>query len=79
MDQLSVTNPKVKEGKARTSKSAFSRETAVRIDIQADPGIVWALLTNGADYPRWNSTVTALKGEIKEGGTIELKSILDEK
>jgi uncharacterized protein YndB with AHSA1/START domain len=40
---------------------------------------VWALLTHAADYPRWNSTVTSIKGEIKAGGTIELKSTLDEK
>lgn len=79
MEQLPVTNQTVKEGKARTTKRTFSRETAVSLDIQADPGIVWALLTNGADYPRWNSTVTALQGEIKTGETIQLKSILDEK
>jgi uncharacterized protein YndB with AHSA1/START domain len=68
-----------KGGKSATTKKTFSRETSVSIDIQADPGIVWALLTNAADYPRWNSTVTSLKGEIKEGETIELKSILNEK
>jgi uncharacterized protein YndB with AHSA1/START domain len=79
MEQLPVTNQMAREGKARTTKSTFSRETAVSIDIQADQGIVWALLTNGADYPRWNSTVVSLRGEIKEGESIELKSILDEK
>ena len=72
-------NLKTRDGRATTTKKAFSRETSVRIDIQANPAIVWSLLTNAADYPRWNSTVTALNGEIKKRETIELKSILDEK
>jgi len=66
-------------GKAVTIKKTFSRETSVSITIAADPAILWALLTRAADFPRWNSTVTSIKGEIKEGSTIELKSTLDEK
>lgn len=66
------------EGKAATTKTMFSRETAVRITIQADPAIIWALLTNAADFPRWNSTVISLDGEIKVGETLKLKSTLDE-
>lgn len=65
--------------KATTVKKTFSRETSVGATIEADPAIVWALLTHAADYPRWNSTVTSIKGEIKAGATIELKSTLDEK
>ena len=66
-------------GKAITIKKTFSRETSVSTTISADPAILWALLTRAADFPRWNSTVTSIKGEIKQGGTIELKSTLDEK
>ena len=65
--------------KATTTRSAFSRETSVHASIAADPAIVWALLTHAADYPRWNSTVTAIRGEIKAGAAIELKSTLDAK
>ena len=72
-------NSQTGEGKAKTIKKAFSRETSVSTTIQADPAIVWALLTHASDIPRWNSTVTSMKGEIREGGTVELKSILDEK
>jgi uncharacterized protein YndB with AHSA1/START domain len=72
-------NPKPREGKATTTKKTFSRETSVSTTIDADPTIVWALLTHASDFPRWNSTVTSIKGEIREGETIELKSILDEK
>lgn len=66
-------------GKATTTKSIFSRETSVSTTIQAAPAIVWALLTHAADYPRWNSTVTSLTGNIRPGETIELKSTLDPK
>ncbi len=79
MTHVPTTNLMAQDGKATTIKKTFSRETSVSIDILSDAGIVWALLTNAADYPRWNSTVTSLKGEIKEGGKLELKSILDEK
>lgn len=66
-------------GKAVTIKKMFSRETAISIDIQADKSILWALLTNAADYPRWNSTVISIDGSITKGGKIQLKSVLDPK
>ncbi len=66
-------------GKALTIKKTFSRETAISIDIQADKSIIWALLTNAADYPRWNSTVISIDGAITKGGKIQLKSTLDPK
>lgn len=66
-------------GKATTLRKTFSRETSVSINIQADPSIVWALLTNASDYPRWNSTVNSLEGNIALGEKIKLKSYLDAK
>jgi uncharacterized protein YndB with AHSA1/START domain len=67
------------QGKATTVKTTFHRQTSVSIDINADAAIVWALLTKAADYPRWNSTVTAIEGNIALGEKIKLKSILDAK
>jgi len=64
---------------AKTTKSFFSRETEVAIDIRAKPEDVWSILVNAADYPKWNSTVTSLEGRIAVGEKIALKSILDEK
>jgi len=64
-------------GKATTIKKTFSRQTAVSIKISADASIVWSLLTNAADFSRWNSTVISMDGEIKEGEKIRLKSTLD--
>jgi uncharacterized protein YndB with AHSA1/START domain len=66
------------DGRATTVKTTFSRETSVSILIKAPAEIVWSLLTNGSDFARWNSTVVSLIGEIEPGGTIQLKSTLDE-
>lgn len=66
-------------GKAVTTKKTFSRETAISIDIQANKSIIWALLTNANDYPRWNSTIISIEGNIADGEKIKLKSTLDPK
>lgn len=66
-------------GKAVTIKKAFSRETAISIDIQADKSIIWTLLSNAPDYPRWNSTVISIDGTITINGRIQLKTTLNPK
>ena len=67
---MTTASSHAQSGKASTIKKTFSRETSVSIDIQADPAIIWALLTNASDYPRWNSTVISIEGEIAEGEKI---------
>jgi len=74
-----VAQPASGVATATTIKTTFHRETSVSIDIKADPEIVWALLTNPSDYPRWNSTVTSVEGKIAKGEKIRLKSTLDAK
>jgi uncharacterized protein YndB with AHSA1/START domain len=64
---------------ASTTKTTFHRETSVATTIKADEAIVWALLTNASDYPRWNSTVTSIHGNIALGEKIVLKSTMDAK
>jgi uncharacterized protein YndB with AHSA1/START domain len=66
-------------GRANTVRKTFSRETSVSIRIRSTPAIVWGLLTGAADFPRWNSTVVSIQGEIREGGKIVIISTLDEK
>ena len=73
---MSATTP---NGKAATTKTTFSRETAVSIAIQADASIIWSLLTNASDFARWNSTVISIGGNIALGETINLVSTLDPK
>lgn len=64
-------------GTASTDKKAFSRATSVSITIDADRAIIWSLLTNASDFPRWNSTIISIDGEIKKGKKIKLKATID--
>ena len=64
---------------ATAIRKTFSRTTSVSTVIKADPAVIWALLTNAADYKRWNSTVVSIEGDIAPGEKIHLKSTLDPK
>ncbi len=66
------------QGKATTEKKTFKRTTSIGQIIQADPSVVWNLLTNASDFPRWNSTIVSLEGEIRENAKIRLTNTLDE-
>ena|SRR5688572_13212357 len=62
------------DGKARYTKSTFSMLYSVAIPIAASPATIWSLLTNAADFPRWNSTVTKIEGRIADGEKIKLRA-----
>lgn len=66
-------------GKAITKKKLFSRSTTISQIIKADESIIWNLLTNASDFPRWNSTIISIDGDIKKGQKIKLKNTLDPK
>lgn len=40
---------------------------ATSVTIRARPQTVWALLTDAAGYPQWNSTVDRIDGRIAHG------------
>jgi len=50
----------------------FSLMCRVEVRIEASPETIWALLTDAAKFPRWNSTVTAIDGEISNGRRIRV-------
>ena len=52
--------------------SSFSMTCRVEAPINASPETIWRLLTDGPDYPRWNSTVTRIDGQIREGERIRV-------
>lgn len=39
----------------------------VALEIRASAGRIWSLLTDANGFPRWNSTVTRVEGQIREG------------
>ncbi len=59
-------------GRAGKTQSAFRLEYSAGINIQARASRVWALMTNAADFPRWNSTIKSIEGTIGPGQTIRL-------
>jgi hypothetical protein len=44
----------------------------VDVNIWANEEIVWSLLADAKGFPRWNSTVIGIDGEIREGARLGL-------
>src|SRR5215510_909047 len=65
--------------KAHQTGSTFRMECSVAIHIQASADRVWGLLTNAKDFPRWNSTVTSIEGEIALGQKLKLRVPISER
>ncbi|RZS66428.1 uncharacterized protein YndB with AHSA1/START domain [Agromyces ramosus] len=70
---MSTTAP---DGVASTTRTTFSRSTRIARHIDADAATVWRLLTAAAEWPRWNSTVVSLDGQIALGSKVKLVSTL---
>ena len=59
--------------RAEKTNGTFRMRCAISANIRAKPAAVWALLTNAAGFPSWNSTVTRIEGDIAEGSTLKLE------
>ena len=44
----------------------------VEVNIEANAELVWSLLTDAKGFSRWNSTITAIEGDIREGERLRL-------
>src|SRR5262249_30541786 len=40
---------------------------------RATPATLWALLTNASEFPKWNTTVTSIDGDIALGHKLALR------
>ncbi len=58
--------------KITQARGVFSMACGVEVNICAKPESVWRLLTDAKDFPRWNSTVSAVEGQIREGEQLRL-------
>jgi hypothetical protein len=63
----------MKEAKFTRTQRAFSMTCRVVINIGAKAEDIWRLLTDAKDFPRWNSTVTSIEGQIREGERLRLR------
>jgi uncharacterized protein YndB with AHSA1/START domain len=51
---------------------AFSLACAVKTNIRANAAVIWRILTDAQGFPRWNSTVNCIEGQIREGERLRL-------
>jgi hypothetical protein len=56
----------------RQTHQRFSLTCSVEVNIRANAARVWSLLTDAQGFPRWNSTVTGIEGQIREGERLRL-------
>ena len=61
------------DGRAHKTRTTFRMECGVRVQIAAPAAKVWALLTDAAGFPKWNSTVTSIEGPIALGQKLILR------
>jgi len=54
------------------TNSALAMTCRIEATISAPADIVWRLLTDAQGFPRWNSTVSAIEGEIRDGERIRI-------
>lgn len=62
------------DGRATERKDGTSLAYQVAIEIASPPERVMQVLTKAADFPRWNSTILRLEGEIAPGSKVTLVS-----
>jgi hypothetical protein len=48
------------------------KEVRTEIEINADPGKVWKILTDFEKYDQWNPFINRIIGQAKQGGKIEI-------
>ena len=54
------------------TNTTFAMSCSVAVNIQVNTEVVWSLLTDAKGFPRWNSTVTGIEGQIREGERLRL-------
>ena len=63
----------MEQPKINQTHGAFSLVCGAEVNIRVKPERVWNLLTDTKDFPRWNSTVSSLEGQIREGERLRLR------
>jgi hypothetical protein len=51
----------------------FSMVCGVEVNVLASAETIWSLLTDAKGFPRWNSTVSGVEGEIRDGERLRLR------
>jgi len=70
--RMQSNNP-MKTARITQSHRVLSMSCRVELTIRARADTVWRLLTNAEDFPRWNSTVASVEGQIREGERLRVR------
>ncbi|HEY6978378.1 MAG TPA: SRPBCC domain-containing protein [Chitinophagaceae bacterium] len=62
----------MKEAKFTQIENTFSMVCRVEINIHANADVIWTLLTDAKNFPRWNSTISGIDGQIREGERLRI-------
>jgi hypothetical protein len=60
------------EPRIAQTTGAFSMSCAVEVNVKASAETIWRLLTDARGFPRWNSTVSGIDGQIRDGQRIRV-------
>jgi hypothetical protein len=63
---------KMAEPTVTVTRRAFSLACRVDVNVHAAAAHIWSLLTDAASFPRWNSTVAGIEGEIRNGARLRV-------
>ncbi len=50
----------------------FKKEIYTEIEIKAPAAVVWKLITDFSSYSKWNPLILNVKGDVSEGGKLDL-------
>ncbi|MDR1977000.1 MAG: SRPBCC domain-containing protein [Campylobacteraceae bacterium] len=59
--------------KSTQRRSSFSINTEIKIN--AKPEVIWEILVDFDNYPKWNPFIKMVKGEVKVGNKITVKVV----
>jgi len=63
----------MKDATATQTHRVFATTCRVEVNIRASASTVWSILVDARAYPRWNSTVSGIDGQIREGERLRLR------
>lgn len=58
--------------KITQSHRALALVCRVEVNIRQSAPVIWHLLTDAESFPRWNSTISRIDGQIREGTRLRL-------
>ena len=73
MNPPSVTDEdRTSEPQVTLIRQVFSLVCRVEVNIRATAPAIWHILSDAKDFPRWNSTITRIDGDIRDGERLRL-------